>query len=230
MSPRRRTLFDPAKVFRAAVESMQVEDRTGDALAEIALNKLDYRSASFVQFSLWLRDAAINSRFAATAWLYENGGRNPELQDRLVTFWSGGPLAVGQSRQDLRALRQAQTFALEKISAKDLARQRYVFLSRLLHASGYNGWLILLDELELIGRYTVLQRGRSYAELARLMGLAGEEPLPGVLVVGAITPDFSWRSSAAKMTSIRLESPFEDAAPPRGYSNSEFGRTGNGNA
>lgn len=50
--------------------------------------------------------------------------------------------------------------------ARELARQRFRFLSRLMVAAGFDGWVLLLDEAELIGRYTPRQRGRSYAELA----------------------------------------------------------------
>lgn len=185
-------LFDAGKVYRAAVDTMQIPGRTGDALDEIALSKLDYRSQQFADFRRWLDRAELNSRFAATAWLYENSGAaSPELNNRLVTFWSGGPLAVSQLRQDLRSLGAVQTFPLEKCTAKELARQRFSFLAHLLRAAGFNGWLILLDEIELIGRYSILQRGRSYAELARLLGMAKDEQMPGLLAVGAITPDFS---------------------------------------
>lgn len=184
-------LFTPLRVLQSAIENLRVPGRTGDALAEIALNKLEAGSQRFVDLRLWLRESSLNSRFEATLWLYENGRVDPELRNRLVTFWSGGPLAIGQLKKDLRALGQSSTFPLEKIAAKDLARQKLQFMARLLYAAGYKGWLLLVDELELIGRYSVLQRGRSYAELARLLGLAREDPASGVLTVGAITPDFS---------------------------------------
>jgi hypothetical protein len=51
--------------------------------------------------------------------------------------------------------------------------------------------VILIDELELMGRYTVLQRGRAYAELTRLLGLADDVAIPGLLAVGAVTPDYA---------------------------------------
>ena len=38
------------------------------------------------------------------------------------------------------------------------------------------GWLLLFDEVELIGRYTLLQRGRSYAELARWLQPDADDP------------------------------------------------------
>ena len=62
---------------------------------------------------------------------------------------------------------------------RELARQRLRFLPQLLRAAGHAGWVVLFDEVELIGRYSLLQRGRSYAELARwLDGNPGDEGEP----------------------------------------------------
>lgn len=46
------------------------------------------------------------------------------------------------------------------------------------------------DEVELIGRYSPLQRGRSYAEVARWSGAAGEDPAAPLATVFALTDDF----------------------------------------
>ena len=45
--------------------------------------------------------------------------------------------------------------------------QRLRFAAKLLAAAGYAGWVVLFDEVELIGRYSLQQRAKSYAELAR---------------------------------------------------------------
>ena len=188
-------LFDPGKVFRAAVENLRVPDHTGDVLADIAVTRLK-PGPRFDRLAVWLQQGPLNSRFAATLWLFEEARTNPELIERLVGFWSGNPLSVSELKKDLRACGAAGVYLLEKISVKALARERFVFLAWLLYAAGYEGWVILLDELELIGRYSILQRGRSYAELARLLGLdsGGETEdaadIPGLLTVGAISPDF----------------------------------------
>lgn len=184
-------LFDPLKVFRAAVESLVCENVVGDALRDIAVSRLSTKSPQFTELSLWLRDSGLNSRFAATTWLFEQAGADSEIQDELVGFWEGAAVQVGHLRQGLRQTGASKLFALEKIGIKELARQRFKFMARLLRAARYDGWVILLDELELMGRYTVLQRGRAYAELARLLGLADEVGVPGLLTVGAVTPDFA---------------------------------------
>jgi len=184
-------LFDPLKVFRAAVESLVCENVVGDALRDIAVSRLSTKSPQFAEFNLWLRDSGLNSRFAATTWLFEQAGADSEMQDELVGFWEGSAIQVGRLRDGLRQTGAAKLFALEKIGIKELARQRFMFMTRLLHAARYDGWVILLDELELMGRYTVLQRGRAYSELARLLGLADDLAIPGLLTVGAITPDYA---------------------------------------
>jgi hypothetical protein len=76
------------------------------------------------------------------------------------------------------------------VKAPQLALQRLRFAPRLFAAAGYSGWCILIDEAELIGRYSVLQRGKSYAELCRWLGLAPDIGVPGVVAVCAITDDF----------------------------------------
>ena len=63
------------------------------------------------------------------------------------------------------------------MTVKELAWQRYSFILQLILAAGYSGWVLLVDEVELIGRYSIKQRARSYAEIARLMGkLEGIQP------------------------------------------------------
>ena len=45
-----------------------------------------------------------------------------------------------------------------------------------------------MDELELVGSYSLLQRAKSYAELARWLGKTPDEHYPGLIVVGTVTP------------------------------------------
>ncbi len=93
-------------------------------------------------------------------------------------------------RRALKQLGERVSYVLDKVDARSLALQRFRFAARLMLAAGYAGWVLLVDEVELIGRYSVLQRGRSYAELARWM--RGDETDPGLPLVAvlAMTDDF----------------------------------------
>ncbi len=100
--------------------------------------------------------------------------------------------------------------------------QRLRFATELIKAAGYKGWVVLLDEIELVGSYSLLQRGRSYAELTRWMGQTVGEGYPGLVVVGTVTHDFASKIISAIETSkkdrdyvkAKLESgKYKDKAP-----------------
>ncbi|HEY7060482.1 MAG TPA: BREX system ATP-binding domain-containing protein [Chloroflexota bacterium] len=184
-------LYDPAKLYRAAVRTAVVPGRRGAALAQVA-GELDPYSTRYVDFYKWVQQPAsgLNQRFAATLFLYERGADDPELRDRIISFWAGDPIQVGEIRRALRQLGERVTYALEPIDARSLALQRFRFAARLMLAAGYAGWVLLVDEVELIGRYTLHQRARSYAELARWTGNLKGEAFPGITAVCALTSDF----------------------------------------
>ena len=79
---------------------------------------------------------------------------------------------------------------IEKVHLRDLAIQRFQFTPRLMAAAGYSGWVLLIDEIEMIGRYTFRQRAKSYAELARWMGKLEGASFPGITAICAINNDF----------------------------------------
>ncbi len=64
------------------------------------------------------------------------------------------------------------------------------FFTKFVKAAGYRGWVVLLDEVELIGFYSLLQRGRSYAEIARWQGYFPAQSYPGLVSVCTISADF----------------------------------------
>ena len=189
-------LHDPAKVLRAAVESAVAPDGARDVVAEAAA-ALDADSPGYAELLRWLRGPGrdLNERFEATLLLHQRlgsdaPGADEEFLDTIVRFWSGDPLLMPDLRRQLKAVGEAKTFTFSPVKVRDLARQRLRFLPRLLRAGGSTGWVVLFDEVELIGRYSLLQRGRSYAELARwLDGDPGEEGEP-LVTVAAITDDF----------------------------------------
>jgi hypothetical protein len=183
-------LYDLTRVFRAAVESLSVPGKRGSALLELA-SSLDPDSDDYAALSRWVSrsDVGLSSRFAATLFLYHQV-KDPESRDRIVSFWGGDPLDVSQTRAWLRDLGERNTYRLESVPARDLASQRLTFLARLVLAAGYAGWVVLFDEVELIGRYSFKQRARSYAELARWSAKSKSSGFPGIAATFAITTDF----------------------------------------
>ncbi len=184
--------FDPAKMFSAAIEGTLVPRLSGEAVREIAL-RLKPHSRKYAEFIEWTNSptSGLSDLFRATVLLHERLGNDPELVDEITNFWSGERIAISRVRQGLKQIGCAGSYTLQSVKLKDLALQRFLFASRLMVAAGFSGWVLLVDELELMGRYSLLQRGRSYAELARWMGRIEGQACPGLLTVAAITDDFA---------------------------------------
>lgn len=161
-------LFDPVKVYRAAIDVAKVPGRPGSAIDELVTG-LQIDSPAYEDLYRWVHqeEAPVDSRFAATLFLHEYARGDEEFADRIVRFWAGDPLPVADLRRRLKEAGAAATYRLAAIKERDLSRQRFRFVSRLMQAAGHVGWVVLLDEVELIGRYTSLQRAKSYAEVAR---------------------------------------------------------------
>lgn len=185
-------LYDPARVYRAAIAGAVVPGAVGSALTEVAA-RLDPARPEYVAFRSWVNgEAGLDPRFAATLYLHERGRGDYEMQERILAFWSGWRINTSEIRKALKPLGASSAFfSIDKAPpARELAIQRFKFVSRLMVAAGYSGWVLLLDEVELIGRYSFLQRARSYAEIARLSNKLQGESIPCMASVLAITKDF----------------------------------------
>jgi len=184
-------LYDKSRLYQAAVRSAVAPGKTGFALTEIA-NSLKFQDPGYEEFSRWLNQPGIEicSWFAATLYLYQYLKGDEEIRDRIIRFWSGDKLGLSELKGWLRRAVEPAAYKLEKITAKELARQRFHFASRLMIAAGYSGWVLLIDEVELIGRYSRMQRARSYAQIAGLLGKVSATRMPGLTSVMAITGDY----------------------------------------
>lgn len=184
-------LFDPVKLFRAAIEGAVVPQRLGSALTEIA-TKLNPKRDSYKDFYIWTQQKHdLNARFAATLFLYERTKNDPEFSNKIIRFWAGDKISSGEIRRNLKLCNERVSYEISNIPQKELALQRFKFIARLIAAAGYAGWVLLVDETELIGRYSLLQRAKSYAEFARLTGyLDQESDFAGLTAVFSITTDF----------------------------------------
>ncbi|MDT4995842.1 MAG: hypothetical protein QOH97_5734 [Actinoplanes sp.] len=183
-------LHDPAKVFQAAAESASRAGQARPAIIEAAAG-LDLDGRSYAELLRWASSSGseLNERFPATLTLFAHlRERDPAFAETILRFWSGDPIAVPELRKRLKEIGE-QRPVLPPVAVPELARQRMRFAARLLAAAGSPGWLVLFDEVELIGRYSLLQRAKSYAELARWMRGEHGRGVP-MATVFAMTDDY----------------------------------------
>ena len=158
----------------------------------VALSRLKPQTEPYDRLERWATDEAragsLSTEFAALLWLIPHLG--PEDHARIARFFGGGKLNATVVKSWLREHGAAKLFDIKPTREAERTRQRLRFAPRLLSSVGLAGWCILLDEVELIGRYSPLQRGRSYAELARWLGRDETDGLPGITTVAAFTDDF----------------------------------------
>jgi len=179
-------LYDPAKVFAAAVRDARFPGGRGSVIHELAL-RVDYRTPSGSEFMAWALDQP--GLIAATVHLHERSNDN-ELHARILDFWSGEKIGVAEVRAGLKQVGSRGAFDVKTIKIRDLALLRFEFAARLARAVGCNGWVLLIDEVELLGRYSLQQRAKSYAELARWLGRVEQQAIPGITTVATISEDF----------------------------------------
>jgi hypothetical protein len=183
-------LYDPLKLFRSAADAAVVPGRRGSAVTEIATS-LDFQSEGYARLRQWLeQEPGMEGRFLATLDLFKKVRSDHETAHRIIRFWAGDKLGAGEVRRWLKSYGEPTRGRIRAISNKELGLQRFRFVPRLMIAAGYAGWIVLVDEIELIGKYSRLQRARSYAALGRLLAGGEEPPIAGLTAVGAITPDY----------------------------------------
>ena len=190
-------LYSPALMFRSAIGSADIPKKRGDALGEVAAD-LNFKSPQYADFYEWVhrQGGEIDGRFAATVFLYERMVNDPELSHRMIRFWAGDPLTDAEIKRYLKSCDSSVSYRFERVSPMEMALQRFKFVSRLMIAAGYSGWILLIDEAEIIGRYSFKQRAQSYAELARWLGRLEASSFAdlgyksGLAAVMALTDDF----------------------------------------
>ena len=184
--------YDLGKMFRAATDSGTLPDgRVGAMVDEIGNRLAGPRDDRYARFFQWAdsADSRLHSIFPATLLVHE---RLPDqaLLNAIRWFWSGDKVAVSDIKRGLREIGQQGAYQFRAPKVRDLPPQRLRFVLEMIKTAGYRGWVILIDELELVGSYSLLQRARSYVELARWMGALDDVSYPGLVVVAAITDDF----------------------------------------
>ncbi len=185
-------LYNLKQVFISAIQHARLGGRTGQLMEEIGDRVNRRGSEDYDRFARWVNagDNGLHPYFPATLMIYERS-RDLELDSDIESFWAGEAIRAARVREGLRIISQQRTFPnLRAPRAADLPPQQLRFATELIKGSGYKGWVVLLDELELVGSYTLLQRARAYAELARWLGNTSDEQYPGLIVVGTVTQGF----------------------------------------
>ncbi len=183
-------LHDAAKLYRACVSSAVAPDKIGPALEEIAHSYHTESAQGFGELLDWTRsNQDLEPRLAATLTLFEKSG-DPEMRKRVAEEWAGAPMPVPELKAALRDLGEPRTYTVSR-DHKMTPLLWFAFLARFFRSAGYAGWIVLLDETEMVSKYSLRQRGRSYAHLAQLLGLARGPALPGLAAVFTITKDYT---------------------------------------
>ncbi|MCY3953653.1 MAG: DUF2791 family P-loop domain-containing protein [bacterium] len=184
-------LYNLDKVFKSAVENSRMPERRGRLIEELG-QALDTRSERYSDFFRWSDSAAsgLNPIFPASLLVYERSD-DPELSREIEDFWAGDRLLKSRVNAGLREIGQLANYSFRAAKAAELPPQRLQFLAQLIRATGHKGWVVLLDEIELVGQYSILQRARSYSELARWFGRVAGQSHPGLAVVATVTDDFA---------------------------------------
>jgi hypothetical protein len=177
-------------VFKAAVSELSLPDRPSGDFNEVA-GKLQPGSEQYKRFEEDLRtgEIGLNSLFAATLLISGRLSANEEFCNHIYGFWAGGRINVAEVKKELR-LAHVTDLTVGRYKAAEIARERFVFTSGLIRAAGYRGWVLLLDETELIASFALRARARAYAELAWLLGF-GTPRVPSLGVVAAATKEFT---------------------------------------
>lgn len=178
-------LHDLTKVYRSCVESATVRGKRGPALEEIAVAYGTDRTPHNGDLFYWMRqDREVDPRLAATLLLWERGN-DEAVRHRIIAEWTGYPMKMGELKAALRAMGEPTGHITRASKTEPL--QRFEFLSGFFRSAGYAGWAILVDEVEMIHTYSLRQRGKAYANLARLLGYAKDGNVPGLVSIFTIT-------------------------------------------
>jgi hypothetical protein len=200
-------LSAPAAVFAAALRDTIVPGHADDAIT-VALAELQRRPEALADLLSRARapESGFSPVFAAMLHLLSRQ-MSVDLLRQVESFLAGGKPPGPRLRQALGQAGARGLFDLARATDAILAPQRERFIPLLFRAAGFAGWCLLIDEVELIGRYAPLQRARAYAELGRWLGLGsglGAGRIAGLYVAGAITDDFASEIIAGRQDEDKL--------------------------
>lgn len=197
-------LHDMSKLLRAAIESAVSPRRSGPALSEIAHTYNADKVPGYADLFQWADAKERDPRLLQSLMLFEKS-RDTDVRERVIDEWMGYPMLAGEMKKALTDIGEKR---VRVAKARRDSAERFEFLARFFQSAGYSGWALLLDETEMTSKYSLRQRGRSYAHLARFLGAT--EGIHGLACAATITKDYAGqvlygRKNDASLLPRRLE-------------------------
>ena len=176
------------KVYEAAAHAVAARDLSRSGFEDILLRLHPNANATHD-----IAEYAEGHLHPKIAYVFRNYLREGDVfkQAQLYDDLAGASLTM----TDLRAIHRGNFHEAVRMPRRFLIQQDtldyFRFLGFLLRHTGYKGWVILIDEVELLGKLGIGSRAQAYVNLAALLGLTEEQsPLGSTYVVLALATPF----------------------------------------
>lgn len=177
-------------ILSQLVAQMSTKDHREDALARI-LDDSTSMGSDFSGFQTWcageVAEGNLASIYKSIAQALPNMRYGTEEFDKLMSY-----LAGSATQQEIK--RAVSASRSEVPPTEERTWQTIHFISNLFVHLGFNGWVLLLDELELIrmigSANARVARGKSYASLSKWFDFSRESKNRAFATVGCMTSGF----------------------------------------
>jgi hypothetical protein len=203
-------LSQPHRIFRIAMHSLRLPDLVG-GIEEVA-HRMRPDSDAYARMFQRIQDpqSGFDALFQASLLVHERVN-DPEILSKMVAFWRGERLDLVETRRSLKTL--GIPVQVKQRRTADLAWPRFRFAAELLVGAGYAGWVLLVDELELVAAFSLRARAQSYATVARLLGYDPAQAVPGLFTVAAGTSDLTSLLFEARRDQEKIPQRLADRLP-----------------
>ncbi len=173
-------------VLKAIADAAVAPEQTGKALRALAAS-LSTESEGYQGLREWARTAAIDDRFRALLHLYEAYRADEEFRVQILNDFEGRTILKSILTNRLKQINAAAAYDLSGGRNVLVAHDRIRMLAQFFRACGCKGWVVLFDEMERVGKFSLNQRLAAYAELGWWRQIAEQTG-------GAILPVFTTAS------------------------------------
>jgi len=177
-------------ILSSLMSQMSTKDHREEALARI-LDDSSSKGFDYSTFESWCQSEVstgnLSSIYLAIATYLKNLRYGTEEFDKVMSYLSGAATKV--------EIKRAVSAPRAVVPPADLRTWETLhFVSNLFIHLGFNGWLLLFDELELIrmiGTQSArVSRGRSYAAISNWFGLGNKKTVRRYASIGCMTTGF----------------------------------------